>query len=495
MIYHVSPLGDDLQGNGTAVKPWNSVAYAATQVAAGHTIRIEEGVYREFMSINLGVGVNLVGAGPDKTVLQADFPHAFLIRLISSSNEDGNQRISGFTIDGMNKQLQGGIIVSGVNHVTLHDVDFVRCRMTGSLFTDNYRRLQKRGGEPKRYITGSNIHNCRYINSSGIGDRYVDGTKCGLAGNLMIAGLDGADIHHITIEDLGSPEDENGYGIKFWQDGYLKNVKIHDSFIRVKEYEDYWGANFSVELWNIGPGCEIYNIDCNTTLSLGTLEDAFQAKHTHDCNLKVHDCRVVSERLGGIPQTAVETGASGTEVYNCYFENFCGGVGFWHSHQEVCRNFYIHDNVFVIPESIHGVRNERVQGLHAPWGMFFMLVGNYEHVRVTNNIFKGYGMGIRIGNVGERTVDGFKHRDVVISGNRFIDTQEYLLRIDSNDNDLISTDWYKKCLEQFVVEDNVSNRDVPWTYSSMPEIQARFDQLIMFKNNTIQHDLLASKLP
>ena len=48
MIYYVSPLGDDLS-LGTKEAPFRTVSRAAEIAAAGDTVRVHGGVYREWV--------------------------------------------------------------------------------------------------------------------------------------------------------------------------------------------------------------------------------------------------------------------------------------------------------------------------------------------------------------------------------------------------------------------------------------------------------------
>ena len=166
----------------------------------------------------------------------------------------------------------------------------------------------------------------------------------GMNGNLMIGGLDGAEIYNLTIKDTYT---KGGYGIKFWAGGYYKNLKIHDCVINVNETAMAWESNFCIELWNVGEGCEIYNVEANTVFSLISKKIAIAGDFSK--NLKVHHCAFINNnREGGSNNEAVEADVSNMEFYNNYMENASIGLAFWYKTQYVS----IHDNIFRITKEM-----------------------------------------------------------------------------------------------------------------------------------------------
>ncbi|MBC8134793.1 MAG: DUF1565 domain-containing protein [Fibrella sp.] len=386
--FYVATDGNDSTGDGSVAKPWKTLAYAADNVPPGNAIHVKAGDYLETRPVKLAVGVDLRGAGANRTVIRAGLDASYLITLISPSNATGNQDISGFTIDGNDKTLRGGVLVENVNNVSLHHVNFLRCRESGSTFVDSSSRDWNK--PPDKYVTGSKIYDCKYTNCASIPFKKADGSAAGMSGNLQLGGLDGAEVYNIEIEDIASPGTEDGYGIKFAAGGYFKNLKIHDCKIKVNETAKAWISNFCVELWNVGPGCEIYRVNANTVFSLVN-QKSFDQKVANTQNLKVHDCRIINNRPGGSNNEAIEAYLSGLEIYGNYIENASIGIAFWGTGHHIS----VRNNVFANPKKMDNV-----------WGQFptmglWLDAGNgtYSDLKIYNNVFDNYGDGVRFNTV------------------------------------------------------------------------------------------------
>ncbi len=412
--YYVSPTGTDRPGNGSYQKPFKTLAYAASQVVPtkGDTIFLSEGVFIETKPTLLPLGVSIKGAGEMKTILLADLPSyqesvaknklwydGSLIQLVSPhylvardtsstviAPANGNQQISGFTIDGNNKKLKAGVWVENRNNVTMHHVSFKNLDQRGAVFSPGEKRFYS---YPKFYMKDISIFDCSFLNC---GKDLPDETL----GNLCIAQLDGAEIYNITIKD------KEGYGIKFIHDGYFINTKIHDCNIALNEFDQKWGEDIAIELWNLGPGNEIYNINCNTWLSIVNHEGMFAEPAT--TNMKVHDIKII-DRDGLSDKEAIEIGAPGVEVYHSYFENKGIGIAIWDMGRE---NIIIRNNIFY-NTSIHNnwsgapsvyIDNSRL------W--------DFKNIHIYNNIFDRVQYGVKI--------KGDRIFDIHIKNNVFLNT-------------------------------------------------------------------------
>jgi len=417
--YFVSPNGDDNPGNGTLSSPFKTLAFAASMVppACADTIFLSAGTFEETEPAMIPVGVSVVGAGESKTILSSKgvkipltvnstdpnykiWYDGSLIQLVSPHNslfrntkstviapENGNQTLSGFTIDGENKSLKAGIWVENRDNVTMHHVSFKNLAQRGAVFAPGNKNWYV---YPEYYMKGIRIHDCTFLNS---GKDLADETL----GNLNIAQLDGAEIYNITIND------NEGYGIKFIYDGYFKNVKIHDCTITVNESDPKWGEDISIELWNLGTGNEIYNIKCNTWLSIVNHPEMFAVEASIK-NMKVYNVRMID--LDGISgKEAIEIGAPHLEVYDSYFENKGIGIAIWDMGRE---NITIRNNIFfnsVVKDNWAGgpaiyIDNSRV------W--------DFKSIKIYNNVFDTFKYGIRI--------KGSRILDVDIKNNVFMGT-------------------------------------------------------------------------
>ncbi|WP_227014009.1 carbohydrate-binding protein [Paenibacillus psychroresistens] len=400
--YYVSPSGNDSSGTGASGNPWKTLAYAAAHVPAGvgSTIYLTAGTFVETKPALIPLGVNIQGAGEANTILSssgvtlapginpsaADYKLWYdgsLIQLISPhytvfrdptsaviAPANGNQTITGFTIDGNSKSLKAGVWVENRNNVTLHHVTFKNLDQRGAVFGPGDKDWFV---YPAYYMTGTKIYNCTFINSGkNLGDESI--------GNLNIAQLDGADIYNITIND-----NQGGYGIKFIYDGYLKNVKIHDSTITVSESDPMWGENISIELWNLGTGNEIYNVNCNTWLSLVNHPGIFDAPVGTE-NMKVHGVRMI-DLDGDSAKEAIEIAAPGIEVYDSYFQNKGFGMALWDMGH---KNISIHNNIFYNTTE------------HSNWaGAGAIYIDNsrtwsFTNINIYNNVFDTYMNAVKV---------------------------------------------------------------------------------------------------
>jgi hypothetical protein len=392
--YYVDPAGTDSPENGTRERPFKTLAYAASQVAAdtGDTILLAAGTYPETRPSWVATGVNIIGAGEGKTVLTAgalpgesDNPDWFegsLLLLVSPHNQtphdpkslvlppkNGNQVVSGLTIDGSGKSLKAGVWVENRNNVTMHDVTIKNCRQRGAVFATGVKEWFV---YPKYWMENTRIFNCTFLNC---GKDLPDQTL----GNLCLAGLNGADIHHIFITDT------EGYGIKFIYDGFFKNTTIHDCTITVSESDAKWGEDISIELWNVGAGNQIHAIGCNTWLSVVNHPEMFGSVAGSE-NMKIYQVRII-DRDGNSNKEAIEVAAPGVEVYDSYFENKGIGLAVWDMGR---NNIYIHNNIFynTTPKSNWASGAAVYIDNSRNW--------DFDQMRIDNNVLDTYSVAIKI---------------------------------------------------------------------------------------------------
>lgn len=408
--YYVSPDGEDNPDCGTAEHPFKTLAYAASMVppSEGDTIMLTEGIFHETMPVVVPVGVNITGAGENVTILSSEgvkipsninpenpeykfWYDGSLIQLVSKHNtifrktnstviapENGNQTLSGFTIDGNNKKLKAGIWVENRSNVTLHHVSFRNLDQRGAVFAPGNKEWFK---YPSFYMKNIKIHDCKFFNS---GKDLADETL----GNLNIAQLDSSEIYNIEISD------NEGYGIKFIYDGYFKNLKIHDCKFTLNEFDSKWGEDISIELWNLGPGNEINNIECNTWISLVNHPDIFGTPSGTE-NVKLHNVKVI-DRDGTSNKEAVEVAVPGIEIYDSYFENKGFGIAVWDMGR---KNITIRNNIFfntIVHDNWAGGPAIYIDNSRA-W--------EFDNIRIYNNIFEKMRVGIRIKGENIRIID------------------------------------------------------------------------------------------
>ncbi|MFD0670785.1 fibronectin type III domain-containing protein [Cohnella sp. GCM10027633] len=389
--YYVSPSGNNATGNGTQANPWKTVAYAASQVAGGqgHTIVMTAGTFVETAAIQLAPGVNLTGAGVSQTTLSAGaIPNpgtgnSVLVQLHSGSKTNGSQTVSGFTINGQSKALEGGIHVQGRDNVVIHDVNVTNTAHTGIRAIAGWTAGDH--AAPSFYNTGIQIYNCVLTNTAHDLTGWTSGA-------MSLGGLDGALIHHNTINET------EGYGIKFENYGWFKGIKVYNNTVNTNSVDVLWGSDATIEFWNIYENSEIYNNTLNNWVSI---VNKVQATGT---SLLFHDnTEIVTDDLN--ESVGIELAAGNAKVYNNYFEQTRWGVGMWQ--EKYIGNNEIYNNVFynrVLPteEWNAGIYFENANVGYA-----------YDNNKIYNNHFTRFEQAVWYKSVGNSPITNTKFQNNV----------------------------------------------------------------------------------
>ena len=296
-VFYVDPAGSDSTGTGSISNPWKTLAYAVSRpLTQGATVHLNAGTYNETQASVVPVGVNVEGAGVNNTIIRSTIADT-LIKLQSSSITNGNQTLSNFKIDGQSRQLDHGIVVYNRQNVTLHDLSFSEIDdMAMCVYGSDY-------------IAGIKIYNISITNCSKDNTDWSNGS-------LDIGHLQGAEIYNVTINE------NRGYGIKFYNNGYFKGLKIHDCNITVPTSDPLWGADICIELWNVYDDCEIYNMTVNTWFSIVVGD-----KGAGNYSMYIHDNKMVYPALH--TKEAIEVGANDMIISNNYIENAGTAFGFY----------------------------------------------------------------------------------------------------------------------------------------------------------------------
>lgn len=407
--YYVSPSGSDTTGAGTSASPWKTIAYAAAHVpaGAGNTIVLSAGTFTESQPIQLPVGVNVTGAGVSQTTISAgSLPFVNgrneLFLLISSSHATGNQTLSGFKIDGQSKALEAGFHVEARDNVVIHDVNVQNTKHTAMRIIAGWSATDTTA--PPFYLTGIQVYNCALTNVS----QDLSGWT---SGAILIGGVDGALIHHNTINENA------GFGIKFENKGWFKGLKVYNNTINTNSNDPVWGADASLEFWNIYEGSEIYNNTLNNWVSL---VNRFAGTGT---TLTFHDNSVINTR-DDTPVAGIELAAGNAKVYNNYLEQFRWGVGMWQ--EKYVSNNEIYSNVFynrVLPADAYNS------------GIFFenLNVGYaYDNNKIYNNYFNKFEQAVWYKIVGNSPITNTKFQ------NNIVEDMSYALILTASDTNYLS---------------------------------------------------------
>jgi parallel beta-helix repeat protein len=388
--FNVSVNGSDA-GDGSAGKPWRTLRHAASKVPAnqGFTIFLSAGTFVENGLVKVPLGVSVVGAGIDKTILKAASSHyynpsypeyareKFLIILTHQNQLNGNQTLSGFTIDGDGKKLHGGIFVHNRNNVIIENVKVQNTNFTGIWLWN---------------VKDAKVRNSEIINSSWGSASYCSGA-------LNLGSIENVEIDRLKIDE------GRGYGIKAigpTPGNNIKNLKIHDSRVSVHPYglwKNGHAPNIAIELWDvIMVGSEIYNTYVDNTISLVT--------HRTTASTGIQTIRVHHNRLDMITRAkgagyGVELCIHDAEVDNNYFLGGQYGIANW---DHVVKNWSIHHNTFFALEN------------HYPGDIVRSQTSGLHNVKVYNNVVEF--TGTRTMNV--VGLYGGASNNVDISNNLFI---------------------------------------------------------------------------
>lgn len=409
--YYVSPSGSDTTGTGTSASPWKTIAYAAAHVpaGAGNTIVLSAGTFMETQPIQLPVGVNVIGAGVSQTTVTAGSLPAVsgrneLFLLVSPSHANGNQTLSGFKIDGQSKSLEAGFHVEARDNVVIHDVNVQNTKHTAMRIIAGWSATDTTA--PPFYLTGIQVYNCALTNVS----QDLSGWT---SGAILIGGVDGALIHHNTINENA------GYGIKFENNGWFKGLKVYNNTINTNAYDTLWGADANLEFWNIYDGSEIYNNTLNNWVSL---VNRFAGTGT---TVSVHDNTEINSR-DDTPVAAIELAVGNAKVYNNYIEQSRWGVGMWQ--EKYVSNNEIYNNVFynrVLPADDWNA------------GIYFenLNVGYaYNNNKIYNNYFNKFEQAVWYKAIGNSPITNTKFQ------NNVVEDMEYALILTASDtNYLVDT--------------------------------------------------------
>jgi hypothetical protein len=313
--YYVAPSGNDTSGNGSSTSPWKTLSTACAKVkSSGDTIYLNSGSYTDNNSCSLAAGVKIQGAGQSLvTITSAYTGTAYIYRDTSNSSPalNGNNDISGFTLDGSGKKLPTGILLKGSSNITIHDMTFQHIKTTaielsgvGNWPDYNTSRLQP----PAYYATGCFLHDltindCTSATSASTDDRL---------GAITINAVANGAIYNTNINEAYA---NHGTGIK-GANGWFSNFKIYNNVIAT----DHANSNcFVLETYNFQKDAEIYGNTFNHLMSLSGGQAANPSLTGNTWNLLVHDN---VWNLAGIPANAGnEFTHNWARLYNNYFNN------------------------------------------------------------------------------------------------------------------------------------------------------------------------------
>jgi hypothetical protein len=256
--HYVSTTGSDAN-SGTSGSPWLTLAHACSQVTtAGDTIYINPGTYIETLPAMVAVGVNIKGADSATTIIKshyvADMHYGDPVdaAITFSSNTEGtngNQSLSGITLDGDSLRGNAAILVRLRGGVAIHKI------LIKDFFTNAVYFLGSANGQytkPTVYPVNNTLYNFTINNCTDSTDTWI-GLGC-----ININGQKDLTIHDFVISDTSRPAGRNGDLIE--NNRFGLGVKIYNgTTYKPSQANDWWNFHFEIP-WGAG-GTEIYNIN------------------------------------------------------------------------------------------------------------------------------------------------------------------------------------------------------------------------------------------
>ncbi len=372
--YYISPSGSNLTGDGTSAKPWKTLYKAIVNVtAAGSIIHVKAGTYTEPRKCNLAAGVSIEGDGAAATIVKSTITGEWstFLSLESAQDADGNQSISNITFDGQyvsetNNKAWMGIWIIRRSNVVIHDTKIINFRDRGVIFDGN--GVQNPLSDPGHYATGNKFYNNTVLNAAQNNGQYG-------AGCLNIGGQTGMEIYGNTIIQDQRAIFKNGWPIKYWENGWLKGVKIYNNTLKKAYYQGtYPGENgdwdFAIELFNIS-GLEIANNQIQGSIDLNyNYKGAYAFSTWIHHNVLNHPTANTKFESGIILEFATQSAIIEDNIIN----NTSTGIQF----------------------NTRGPGNSGGYNYPAPTGGYSALTENIIRRNLFSNVYRGNGSGIGV---------------------------------------------------------------------------------------------------
>ena len=427
--WYVSPSGNDSTGNGSSGSPWATLSHACSKVTnAGDTINLAAGNYTDNNSCTLSAGVNIAGAGglSGATYIISNYTGGPYISLVyapamsGTGTANGNQTISGFTLDGNNKALLSGIQIIGYNYVTLNDLNMIHI---------DYQAIKLEGSDTWSQGANQNVPPPYYGQYNKVTNVNITGCSYGVSGNYIYSSIVLNSQQYMTMNNVNvdeTPSTTGGSGTPWlsWP-GFINSSTITNCSFRVGNssagYNIGGGAPLSFQAWNFENGTVISN--CNfyegyVSLVAGDLcggQGNGSTSLITSCSstraLIFHDNNLIDTAYQGI--TGHELSLSNAEFYNNYIE--MGTAGLWvasHSFNlNGISNVYFHNNIIHnangnsviieaapanVPQSNIYIYNNTFDTASSAWPYSGIMIQTSEpltHLAIENNIFMNFPSG------------------------------------------------------------------------------------------------------
>jgi len=362
--YHVSPSGDD-GGPGTEAQPWRTLAMAAVTAAAGDTVFIREGTYREMLapenSGSEGSPITFTAFPGETAILDGEG-----VEIPYDPNWGGLVEINGrswIVVSGLqviNSASAGIFLWNSCDNVVVENNHTVSTYTSG-IGVWGCTNVSVRGNEVELAVTegsnecisisgtdvfevsGNHVHNGSGNERGGEGIDAKEGCSNGRIMGNVVEGLpklgiyvDAWDRHTFNIEvfDNVSRGNTSGFALSAENGGLLENVRVYHN-----EAVDNEGTGFWVTGWGM-PGVEhpLRGIELTANLShrngdglcVVAVEPGTLLEDVTIANNLVYQNRLRGLRMDGPESAAGELLMRGVTIINNTFyangEDWGGGI-------------------------------------------------------------------------------------------------------------------------------------------------------------------------
>jgi hypothetical protein len=406
--YYISPTGNDATGNGSIANPWKTLLKATQSVTSpGNIIHVLAGTYTETQTCNLAVGVSIEGDGITsilKSNVSADWTP--LLRCNSNSEgTDGNQHISNLKFDGQNLKTFWGIEIVGRKNFSIYNCTIVDFNDRGVIFAG---RIDNANAAPNTYATGNSFHDNIMTNCA----RYTPGYG---AGCLNIGGQRGMLVYKNTISQNSRTPGNNGWPIKYWNDGYLDDCKIYDNVLNKIMNHSFLGNgcwDFAIELFNVR-GLEIHH----NTMNGGGIDLNYQDKGPYAYSTWIHHNLIQMPSINTYLQTAVtlEFQSETVLIEDNVFDKVNIGVNYTPRPGDAVTDNTIRRNLMTNIGKAEGTGFFITFGGSGGSGLTFNNLNIYNNTMIMSSSNPTW-WGIDLPNVGSGSVSNINIKNNIING-------------------------------------------------------------------------------
>ena len=414
---YVATTGNDGTGDGSAGAPYLTIAKGVSEASSGDTVYIVSGTYNINATIDVAVGINIMGEG-STTILSSTasgshdlYGYSPIFNLESAAEgTSGSQSISNMHMNGNDTIADGGIMIYRRSDVKIHNV---------SMENFHYYGIRFRGGAipPVIYATGNEISYCTIHNCGGPNVSF---------GDIQIGGQDGMLIYNNDIYQPQRPGfNRAGFAIKYLAGGDNHGLKIYGNVIDCEAGDEYDEWHTAIELFGCHGGLEFYDNRIKSgVIDFSDYEGSFG---TDDSEGYGYAVKIYDNVIGSDSSPTNETYGitferqtkGGVYIYNNIIKNVRGGITFVNPDSGVTEDIYIYNNIM---HNLGDMSSEKIYASGVIIGKYSgTLTIDINNIYILNNtiVNNGAGLqtsGIRLNGLAGLTYDSIYIRNNIIKG-------------------------------------------------------------------------------